>query len=441
VYSFDLPPATYSVTASATGYISATVNGVVVNEAATTTQDFALVGCPTITVSPSTLPAGTAGTAYTQTFTQTGGALPITWSLTGALPTGITLSTSTGVLSGTPTQIGSFPITVTATDVNACQGSANPTLVINAAGPFVPTALAVNTSGNSVLEAGETVAVGPTWRNDTGAPQAVTGTASAFTGPGDPNPSYTITDGAANYGTVAAAASASCSGTSNCYVVTLGTPTARPVQHWDATMLETLSGGETKNWKLHVGGSFTDVPASSPFYRFIETLLHKGVTGGCGGTNYCPSTATTREQMAVFVLLSKEGVGYTPTACSPPNTFTDVPETSPFCRYIEELFTRGVVSGCGGNNYCPTSPVTREQMAIFVLRTLDPALNPTACAPPNMFADVPETSPFCRWIEELATRGVVTGCGGNNYCPTASVTREQMGVFLSATFGLTLYGI
>ena len=58
-----------------------------------------------------------------------------------------------------------------------------------------------------------------------------------------------------------------------------------------------------------------------------------------------------------------------------------------------------------------------------------------------MFADVPETSPFCRWIEELATRGVVTGCGNGNYCPSASVTREQMGVFLTATFGLTLYGL
>ena len=80
-------------------------------------------------------------------------------------------------------------------------------------------------------------------------------------------------------------------------------------------------------------------------------------------------------------------------------------------------------------------------MAVFVLRTLDPTLNPPACAPPNLFADVPETSPFCRWIEELANRGVVTGCGGGNYCPTATVTREQMGVFLAVTFGLTLYGV
>jgi hypothetical protein len=122
--------------------------------------------------------------------------------------------------------------------------------------------------------------------------------------------------------------------------------------------------------------------------------------------------------------------------------FADVPASNPFCRWAEELARRGVVTGCGGGNYCPANPVTREQMAIFVLRTLDGALNPPACvAGSEMFADVPSTSVFCRWIEELARRGVVTGCGGGNYCPLASVTREQMGVFLTQTFGLVLYGV
>jgi hypothetical protein len=80
-------------------------------------------------------------------------------------------------------------------------------------------------------------------------------------------------------------------------------------------------------------------------------------------------------------------------------------------------------------------------MAVFVLRTLDPALNPPNCPTPSMFADVPATSPFCKWVEELARRGVVTGCGGGNYCPAFDVTREQMGVFLGVTFGLVLYGL
>ena len=79
-------------------------------------------------------------------------------------------------------------------------------------------------------------------------------------------------------------------------------------------------------------------------------------------------------------------------------------------------------------------------MSVFVLRTLDPALSPPACGTP-MFADVPAGSPFCKWIEELARRGVVTGCGGGNYCPAQAVTREQMGVFLAVTFALSLYGI
>ena len=78
-------------------------------------------------------------------------------------------------------------------------------------------------------------------------------------------------------------------------------------------------------------------------------------------------------------------------------------------------------------------------MAVFVLRTLDPALVPPACATP-IYDDVPASSPFCRWIEELTRRNVITGCGNGNYCPAAAVTREQMGVFIGATFGLTLYG-
>ena len=240
------------------------------------------------------------------------------------------------------------------------------------------------------------------------------------------------------YPTLANNASAACT---DCYSVAV--TGARPMLHWDATAIETITPdahGQVKKWTLHVGSTFDDVLSTSTFYRFVETLLHNHITGGCGGSNYCPSSSTTRDQMAVFVLVAKEGAGYAPPACTSP-MFGDVPAASPFCRWIEELARRGVTGGCGGGNYCPGDPVTREQMAVFVLRTLDPALNPPACAPPNTFADVPETSGFCRWIEELAQRGVVSGCGDGNYCPTQPVTREQMSVFIAVTFGLTLYGL
>jgi uncharacterized protein (TIGR03437 family) len=87
--------------------------------------------CPTITVNPVTLPAGTAGTAYTQTVSATGGTAPYAFSLsTGALPPGVSLALN-GALTGTPTAGGSYSFTARATDANGCAGERGYTLVIN----------------------------------------------------------------------------------------------------------------------------------------------------------------------------------------------------------------------------------------------------------------------------------------------------------------------
>jgi uncharacterized repeat protein (TIGR01451 family) len=97
-----------------------------------------VISCQTITVTNPANSTGTAGSPFSETFSQTGGVGTITWSESGALPTGITLSTSTGVLSGTTTDTGTFPITVTATDQNGCQGTgATYNLTINPAGPLM----------------------------------------------------------------------------------------------------------------------------------------------------------------------------------------------------------------------------------------------------------------------------------------------------------------
>ena len=95
------------------------------------TRSYSVSVCAAITVNPATLPAGRPGQPYpTVTFTATGGIEPYTFALTGTLPTG--LAFNAGVLSGTPTQTGSFPVTVTATDGNGCVGSRAYTLLVNA---------------------------------------------------------------------------------------------------------------------------------------------------------------------------------------------------------------------------------------------------------------------------------------------------------------------
>jgi uncharacterized repeat protein (TIGR01451 family) len=353
--------------------------------------------------------------------------------------------TATFTATTTVSMAATGPIANTAT-IGVPAGTTDPDTANNSAtdtDTFVPQtaaaeALAVDTANNGVYEPNETVVVAPTWRNTGPGALALTGALTNHTGPA--GATYTIPDGAASYGTIAVGGTGTCATGGDCYSVA-NTLTTRPSLHWDSTAVETVTPtGATKTWTLHIGNSFTDVPTSNGFYKFVETILHNRITGGCGATTYCPSASTTREQMAVFVLVAKEGPGYNPPACTTA-VFNDVPATSPFCKFIEELFRRGVVTGCGGGNYCPASIASRDQMAVFVLRTLDPTLNPPDCVPPNLFLDVPETSPFCKWIEELANRAVVTGCGGGNYCPTAPVTREQMSVFLTVTFGLVLYGL
>ena len=80
--------------------------------------------CPTITLSPPSLPGGTVGAAYNQTITASGGSGPYKFTVVGGtLPAGLTLS-SAGALTGTPTAAGTFNFTIGATDANGCAGSA-----------------------------------------------------------------------------------------------------------------------------------------------------------------------------------------------------------------------------------------------------------------------------------------------------------------------------
>jgi hypothetical protein len=88
------------------------------------TRPYTLKICPVITVNPASLANGTVGTAYSQTASATGGATPYVFAVSsGTLPTGLSLDTSTGAITGTPTLAGSYPFTLSATDANGCVGS------------------------------------------------------------------------------------------------------------------------------------------------------------------------------------------------------------------------------------------------------------------------------------------------------------------------------
>jgi hypothetical protein len=83
--------------------------------------------------------------------------------------------------------------------------------------------------------------------------------------------------------------------------------------------------------------------------------------------------------------------------------------------------------------------ITREQMTLTLAKALN-VFQPPACVPgAEMFNDVPASSPFCPFIEELARRGITGGCGGGKYCPGDPVTRQQMAVFIVGAMAPTAY--
>jgi len=321
-------------------------------------------------------------------------------------------------------------------------------------------------NGNRVLEVNEDAVIAPAWANGGLTDISMTGVASNLTGPLNPTTQYEIESPNADYGTITSANQAACL---TCYTIKISGDRP-PIQHFDATMDETVTpspftlriagGGPPvitilKTWTLHVGGSFSDVDpdvSADPFYPSIETIFHHGVTGGCGdGSTFCPGANVRRQEMAPFLLKGFLGSAYVPPPCT--GLFVDVPcpvaPEFPFSDFIEDLSTRGITGGCAVGppaRYCPGDPVTRAQIAPFLLKTLMGG----SYAPPDctgIFEDVPCPAtpefPFSNFIEDLSTRGITAGCQAGPpalYCPDQPVTREQIAAFLTRTFSLLLYG-
>ena len=186
------------------------------------------------------------------------------------------------------------------------------------------------------------------------------------------------------------------------------------------------------------GTVFGDVSAGTvgdAVCRFIEDFAERGITGGCGGGNYCPNDPVTRQQMAVFLEVAMGRIpDPLPELCK--GIFTDVGSvTEPeqfVCRIIEDFAGLGITGGCSSNPplYCPNDPVTRAQMAVFLVAA---PLGPTNRAP-NAVNDTgltTENNPVTMAVltndsdldgDTLTITGVTQGSNGTVTFTTTTVT-------------------
>jgi hypothetical protein len=178
-------------------------------------------------------------------------------------------------------------------------------------------------------------------------------------------------------------------------------------------------------------GRFID-DDDSIFEADIEKLAAAGITAGCNpptNDRYCPDDSVNRGQMAAFLV---RALGLTARAGI---DFVDDDGTV-FEGDIERLATAGITRGCNppvSDRYCPANPVTRGQMAAFLVRALD-----LPAGTPDVFVD-DDDSVFEADIETLAEADVTRGCNppvNDRFCPDSAVTRGQMAAFLVRALGL-----
>ena len=108
--------------------------------------------------------------------------------------------------------------------------------------------------------------------------------------------------------------------------------------------------------------------------------------------------------------------------------------------FIRDFANQGITTGCAWvpGGYCPGDLVTREQMAVFLIRaTHGGTYSPPAVTGP-VFTDVPASHWAATYIKQFYDEGITTGCAWvpGGYCPGDNVTREQMAVFIGRAFNL-----
>ncbi len=113
--------------------------------------------------------------------------------------------------------------------------------------------------------------------------------------------------------------------------------------------------------------------------------------------------------------------------------FEDVEAGQWWLPYVERLADLGITRGYSAEpvQFCPTDPVTRQQMASFLVRAFQ--LQPE---PGNKFADVEDGNSHLAAINGLAAFGITRGCATepDRYCPNSDTSRAQMATFLARAF-------
>ncbi len=180
---------------------------------------------------------------------------------------------------------------------------------------------------------------------------------------------------------------------------------------------------------------FEDVPASDPYFSHINVLSQWQVTKGCSTIPARYCTGDNVTRQQMAVFVVRSIYGDT-FAYNPTAYFTDVPSSAPFFIYIQKLRELGITAGCTATTFCPERAVTRGEVAVFVVRAKLKALLGDTFAFPSTpyFTDIPAADPLFPYVQKLRELGITSGCTATEFCRDRALTRGEMSVFLVRGF-------
>lgn len=180
---------------------------------------------------------------------------------------------------------------------------------------------------------------------------------------------------------------------------------------------------------------FVDVAARDPFAEAIYTLGGSGVLSGYADGTFRPTNPVSRQAFAHFLW---EAFGKTDGACTTinPSAFSDVPNSSQFCRSIKGLSQRGVIKGYEDGDFHPAAPITRQAFAAMIYRSYNFLSTgntegvDASCTEPYPFSDVNNENPFCGDIQFMKEMGLSKGYSDGTFHPNAPSSRQATAQFI-----------
>ena len=118
--------------------------------------------------------------------------------------------------------------------------------------------------------------------------------------------------------------------------------------------------------------AFTDLQSVPWAKEAIETMAGLGMINGVGNNKFEPNSNVTRAQFATLIVktLGISGSAYNP--------FTDVKSSDWFAKDVALAYQYGIISGVSKTQFAPNRPITREEMAVMMVRAIKLKQNVTA---------------------------------------------------------------